>query len=81
MLILSYDKNLKKQGKMQRLMFLAKLAEVKGHYVQIKYSTKYDVYHILFYVNGKLEYEPYSKKITDDESFEAVIKQLERLIK
>lgn len=80
-LILSYDNCLKLQGKMQRLMHLAKLAEVKGHYVQIKYSTINDIYYVSFYVNGKLEYEPYCRQITNDESFEAVINELERLMK
>lgn len=80
-LILSYENNLKKQGNMQRLMHLANLAKSYGHDMVIEYSTIYDCYHVFFYANGKGEYEPYCRKITDDESFEAVINELERLIK
>ena len=80
-LILSYDNCLKLQGNMQQLLHLAKLAKAKGHDMVITYSTINDIYFVKFYVNGKLEYEPYCRQITNDESFEAVINELERLMK
>lgn len=80
-LILSYDNCLKKQGNMQKLMFLANLAKTCGHEMKIEYLTMHDFYYVLFYMNGKHEYEPYCRQITDDESLEATIKELEWLIK
>ena len=80
-LILSYDNCLKLKENMQRLMHLAKLAKVKGHDMVIKYSTINDFYYVFFYEKSKDDYEPYSKKITNDEEFKEAIKDLERLVK
>lgn len=82
-LILAYDNNLKKQGNMRRLMFLANLAKTCGHDMIIDYSTMHDICYVLFYKNGweKGGFATYVKSINDDETFEEAIKDLERLIK
>ena len=76
-LILSYDKCSKLNGNMQRLMFLANLAKVRGYDVEIDYSTLHDYTHVFFYKNNP----NYAKCIYSDETFEEAIKDLERLIK
>lgn len=74
---------LKKSRQNAELIFLANLAKTSGHDMQIKYSTIHDFYYVLFYGNGwkNGEYEPYSKQIIDDETFEKAVEDLERLIK
>lgn len=80
-LILAYDNNLKKQGNMRRLMFLANLAKTCGHDMIIDFSTIHNFYNVFFYEKGKVDYEPCLFQITDDETFEVAIKDLKRLIK
>lgn len=82
-LILVYDNNLKKQGNMQKLMFLANLAKVRGHDVEIKYSTIRDYTHVLFYKNGwgSTNKVTLLTVIDSDETFEKATNELEELIK
>lgn len=82
-LILCYDNNLKKQGNMRRLIFLANLAKTCGHDMVIDYSTTHDYTYVLFYKNGweSEKFATFFAGIYDDESFEEAIKNLKRLIK
>ena len=81
-LILSYDNNLKKQGNMGRLMFLANFAKTCGHDVEIRYSTIHDYTYVLFYENGwgSTNIATLFTVIVDDESFEEAVKELERSV-
>lgn len=81
-LILSYDNNLKMQGNMERLMFLAKLAKAKGHDIEIEYSTICGCYVTLYKKSwGNCWNRTYATQITNDEELKKIIKELERLIK
>ena len=81
-LLIKYDKCLKDKNKLRQFFSLVSLAKVYGHDIEINYSTVYDYYYILFYKNGwkKDEFATYAK-ICNSESFEEIIKDLERLIR